>query len=85
MTLSERHTLVETVVRCIEQEQDGQIMSSGALLEVASSYLAIRHGLCVTPDEIARVLSVAASLNYRGPDAIVCAPDGSRHTVDLKT
>ena len=63
MTLAERHNLIDTVLHDVEQANP--CASTPTLFELASHRLAVEHGLVVTPDEIARVLSRAATLEAR--------------------
>ena len=57
MTLTDRTDLILSTVRTVER---AHFVSWDALLELASHHLAVRHGLTVTPEEIARCVSCAA-------------------------
>jgi hypothetical protein len=81
MTATDRTALILSVVRANERLH---FVNWDALLELASAELAVDHGLCVTPEEIARCVSQSASLNYVGRDAIVSDPDSSKWALDFK-
>ena len=57
-TLADRTALILSVVRANERLH---FVSWDALLELASAELAVDHGLTVTPEEIARCVSRAAT------------------------